>query len=212
MALCARGGDNSFRPFCVGRNFRCLGDWDLARTWLLSAKSKPRPYVWIDYEFALLELGVGNLRAAGEAMSGFLAAAEAVTPRVVASAQQRRAIVSVFHALFEVDRAAALHGYRRAEAAGYGDWLTRMRLAEDMLESGLVEHAAAQIDMLRAHVDDNETNWVMGRILQASGRPAEAAQATSRWRWGLSWSETPDVASFPIAGRVASMIATSAPR
>lgn len=209
MTLCAQGGNNSFRPFCVGRNFRCLGDWDLARTWLLSARSKPQPYVWIDYELALLELGVGNVPAAGEAMTGFLVAAETTTPRVVASAQHRRAIVSVYHALFEVDRAAALRGYQRADAAGYGDWLATMRLADNMLELGLVEHAAAQIDMLRAHVDDNETNWVIGRILQASGKIEEAAHATSRWRWGLKWSETPDATTFPIAGRVMAMIAAS---
>lgn len=198
LQLCQGTAGNSFRRFCIGRNYRCLGDLAAARHWLTLALRSAAPYVWVAFELALLEQQCAAPEAAGEMLRRFLAGA-AEPPPALSNIQKAQAM-EICHRVFRADRLAGARLYRLAEAQGVGDGLALARLVEELLDSGDVAAAAARLDDLAAQPRHAPAaQLARARVLQALDRRAEALEAMARWRSGLAWTVEAPAAGFACA-------------
>jgi hypothetical protein len=200
LRICQGNGGNAFRRFCIGRNFRHLGDLSAAREWLALALRNSLQFPWLYYEMALLELQCGAVAAAGEMMRRCFGTAG--QSKFVMNNVQKRAALLVCHREYERDRSSGLRLYRLADAQGLDDSMVGFRLVDDLLDDGDIEPAATRMAELRTrHKLGPAGHLTLGRILRLTGHPAEAADAVASWRMSLRWLQDAPVASFPRAVR-----------
>lgn len=174
LALWDEGKRSSFRAFTIGRALRHLGRTEDALGWFGIAAGFPKVFPWLDYEWAFAEASAGQVSRASVRMGAFL---EARADGTSLQAAGKRAVLDLAHRCFETDRPTAIQLYAAAQAAGFGDYFSELRIAEARTEAGALDDAAERFESLHARYQFDHWGWLSLSRLRQLRRQPDAARA-----------------------------------
>lgn len=174
-------GETSFFCFCLGRNFLYLNEQESAIRWLERAAEAAPVFAWAHYELCRLYDILDKFAAAATEAARFLAAREADPDGVQLNRTHQDNILRIAHRCFMADRSAAMPLYADIRRAGFGDYLTNLRVAEAELDAARPGAAMALLEDIQATQPlDAWGLFCLARAHRALGDVEPAAQIVSR--------------------------------
>lgn len=168
-------GDQSFLAFCIARNCFLSGEREAARTWFKRSLASVPVFRWTHYEFSRLLDSDKDPTEARKHLILFLT--DLLEDPVSADLNEFHVneIIQVAHRGFEQDRDQTIPIYRLILTLGARDYLTELRVLEDLIDANDICGAEEAINRIKAvHTLDSWGVIALSRIQFAHGDGALA--------------------------------------
>ena len=163
--------------FYIGRNYVYLQENIEAEKWLKLALSLDQPFEWTYYELSWLYDSQGRFSDAVKLMTQFLNTIKALGVRPEFNETHRTIILDIGHRGFNVERAAAVNLYKEVLPTGTSDYLSLLRIAEDIIDGGDLIAASDAMAQVQANYElDAWGLFALARLLKLQGREDEAVR------------------------------------